>query len=261
MDGDNKEDNPNYERPGFILNPNPVSPAPIPPNDAEPRAQEVKNRQQNSRGFFQKLKRPVPFFTAVLTLAAIVQGFLTYLQLRSMDQQLVSMNSQLAEMKTNSEQTDRLVVATTKVGDAAFQQADASKAGITATIHQSQKALEATIDISRRDQRAWISPEAAELILVPSPGEDGQHTNLSPMGRMQSFVAGQPFSARAVFRNVGRTPALQVRGCFTIRYAAIPYREDILRESENTFRVADRCLREMDHEKDVAPGLTFVLPA
>lgn len=107
--------------------------------------------------------------------------------------QLEAMRGQLAEMKSASEQTNKIIEANTKLVTAAATQAEASN-----------KIAEANVGLAEAAQvanRAWISPRYYSII---GAVQDGQKIQV----RVLYDNAGKTPATKVEFRAVGRTIAM-----------------------------------------------------
>jgi hypothetical protein len=95
---------------------------------------------------------------------------------------------QWLEMHNGGKQTDRIIVADERLAGA-----------METTVKQSSKAFEATTNQAILGERAWLTA-------VPEI-----HGN--------SFAMNQPFDVRIVVKNLGKTPALRVRGITNFSFA------------------------------------------
>jgi hypothetical protein len=99
--------------------------------------------------------------------------------------------------KENSEQTDKLIAEAKSIASAAKE-----------NLEQSKQAIDASIEISRRDQRAWVG--ITEII---PPWRD-------PANNPLYIKEGSNFGASVTIINSGKTPALNIRS--KIRLMAFP---------------------------------------
>jgi hypothetical protein len=113
------------------------------------------------------------FFTGLYALATVIQIC------------LMERNSEIA-----TKQTERMI-----------EEAGRISAAIQDTIRQSKAALDASIESSRTDQRAWVG---ACCVIGPPVDESGK--------RRPFMKAGEPITAIGVqIKNTGRSPALYVQ--------------------------------------------------
>ena len=174
--------------------------------------EEEKSKQERSK----KTRRHLQLFfngilAATTVILALLTGYQAYVSRRAANistKQWEVMKGQLEQMKGGSAQTDRLIekadsIAKTMVASNVQQKAAMNETmrqnrdALAKTIAQSKTALDASIESSRFDQRAWLS-----IAGVQTTG--GNITN----GKF-TFK-----SVTIVIRNTGKTPAIDVnRAC------------------------------------------------
>jgi len=155
-------------------------------------------------------REPSKFTDWVVAFAAVVGVFVALMQIhilalqtdiigqqrKEMERQRDEMAGQRKEMANAGKQTDRIIAEDRRLADANEKVArgmtdsvSQAKLATNKSLDQSRKSLEATIEMSRNDQRAWLG-------LVNPHGE---------------ILADSPLRVTVVLRNFGRTPALNVR--------------------------------------------------
>jgi hypothetical protein len=149
--------------------PDPAQPAPIAKPDIGPIGPKptggTPSHQESDSG--QRQRKHPSRFEWVLACIGIVTAFIYWNQLRVM-------SGQLEQMKGGSAQTDRIIAAAEgirgSVEAANVQNAKAleqtlaiSKSGMESSAVQSKAALDAGIEASRNDQRAWVGPTSFAL--------------------------------------------------------------------------------------------------
>jgi hypothetical protein len=153
---------------------------------AADRAREETSEDQRTA----KRQRNLQFgFNAALTAASIVTLVVVLYQNHVLSESLAEMRKQTDSLVESVEETRRQA-------DIAQGQLDEAKAARTlaesstsSTLEQAKKALDATIELARMDQRAWF----------------GRTTFNSP-----TLEAGKRFEVLVQFRNSGSSPALNV---------------------------------------------------
>ena len=141
----------------------------------------------------KKSERLMIGLTAVIALTGIWGGYVVYWQLKVTE-------GQLTEMQTGSADTKIIAGAAKTQADNTKKLADATESLAESTrnsVAQGKAALDASIETSRLDQRAWVGVVAARNPIV-KPG--------FPVGLEVKYV------------NTGKTPAFKFNADIAIRY-------------------------------------------
>ena len=164
--------------------------------------EETKSQQKNTQPSDEKegtaknkFKTPIKLKKITLTdwiiaCAAAAIFFTSLLQ-------WIAISGQWKEMQSASKQTDRLIDAAERI-----------KTSMESSVEQNKKVLDASIEIARRDQRAWIGP----VQVVPAWRD--------PTNKPIYIKDGFPAKFEVVITNSGKSPARKVRTL--IKFDTIP---------------------------------------
>ena len=131
---------------------------------------------ENNPSKKSRTERIMASATVIIALATIAYAGIAFYQLDVMSKTLNEMKNSGNETKT---QVDRMITETNRIAGA-----------MTKTVEQSKASLDASINIARADQRAWLSITAANL---------------------KQLRAGQPLRVELKLFNTGKTPALNLK--------------------------------------------------
>lgn len=177
----------NYEGPALTIGNRSEGPS-------KSNAKELQNDSERQRSpFFHRFKdwlkehaTPMNFLTLVIAVAAWAQFHATNGQLQTMNRQLDEMRS---SGKDTSKQAMWIINNMNWLAKEMHFSVQQSQVAMQRTERQSQAALDASKDVLRTDQRAWLSVGG-----IPN----------EPM----VFQANKPFEPNITLVNTGRTPAL-----------------------------------------------------
>ena len=128
-----------------------------------------------------------------------------------MREQTAAMQAQLSEMKSGGIETGKLITATEKIANSTED-----------SVAQNKAALDATIEISRLGQRAWVTAKGIEIEKLP------------PKSGYQEVV----WQFRAIGENIGATPTKNARSHVSFQFGPEKMPKDFrfpdLGSNENT---------------------------